>query len=135
MNKKYLMNGFAALALVASVSSCTKDVTAMSQGEIDEKSKENAELQLGLRIPDGQTWNMASQVTANVAINLGLDQSYTVGIYDENPLYNKNAKYYTLEEVSEGGTLNASLTIPQTSKRSILRFMIASIAVWFMRLT
>jgi len=112
MNKKYLMNGFAALALVASVSSCTKDVTAMSQGEIDEKSKENAELQLGLRIPDGQTWNMASQVTANVAINLGLDQSYTVGIYDENPLYNEKAKYYILEEVNEGETLNSSLTIP-----------------------
>jgi hypothetical protein len=112
MNKKYLMNGFAALALVASVSSCTKDVTAMSQGEIDAKAKENAELQLGFSIPDGQTWNMASQVEANVAINLGLDQSYTVGIYDENPLYNEKAKYYILEEVNEGETLNSSLTIP-----------------------
>lgn len=112
MNKKYLMNGFAALALIASVSSCTKDVTAMSQGEIDAKAKENAELQLGFSIPDGQTWNMASQVEANVAINLGLDQSYTVGIYDENPLYNEKAKYYILEEVNEGETLNSSLTIP-----------------------
>ena len=112
MNKKSLMNGFAALALVASVLSCTKDVTAMSQGEIDAKAKENAELQLGFSIPDGQTWNMASQVEANVAINLGLDQSYTVGIYDENPLYNEKAKYYILEEVNEGETLNSSLTIP-----------------------
>ena len=84
----------------------------MSQGEIDTKSKENAELQLGLRIPNGQTWDMASQVATNIAVNLGLDQSYTVGIYDKNPLYNKNAKYYTLKEVHEGGTLNTSLTIP-----------------------
>lgn len=84
----------------------------MSQGEINTKSKENAELQLGLSIPNGQTWNMASQVTTNIAVNLGLDQSYTVGIYDKNPLYNKNAKYYTLKEVHEGGTLNTSLTIP-----------------------
>ncbi len=112
MNKKFLIKGFAALALVVSISSCTKDVTAMSQGEINTKSKENAELQLGLSIPNGQTWDMASQVTANIAVNLGLDQSYTVGIYDKNPLYNKNAKYYTLKEVHEGGTLNTSLTIP-----------------------
>ncbi len=112
MNKKFLIKGFAALALVVSISSCTKDVTAMSQGEIDTKSKENAELQLGLNIPNGQTWDMASQVTTNIAVNLGLDQSYTVGIYDKNPLYNKNAKYYTLKEVHEGGTLNTSLTIP-----------------------
>ena len=112
MNKKFLIKGFAALALVVSISSCTKDVTAMSQGEIDTKSKENAELQLGLSIPNGQTWDMASQVTTNIAVNLGLDQSYTVGIYDKNPLYNKNAKYYTLKEVHEGGTLNTSLTIP-----------------------
>ena len=53
MNKKFLIKGFAALALVVSISSCTKDVTAMSQGEIDTKSKENAELQLGLSIPNG----------------------------------------------------------------------------------
>jgi hypothetical protein len=91
MNKKFLIKGFAALALVVSISSCTKDVTAMSQGEIDTKSKENAELQLGLSIPNGQTWDMASQVATNIAVNLGLDQSYTVGIYDKNPLYNKNA--------------------------------------------
>ena len=112
MNKKFLIKGFAALTFVVSISSCTKDVTAMSQGEIDTKSKENAELQLGLSIPNGQTWDMASQVATNIAVNLGLDQSYTVGIYDKNPLYNKNAKYYTLKEVHEGGTLNTSLTIP-----------------------
>ncbi len=116
MNKKYLMNGFAALALVASVSSCTKDVTAMSQGEIDEKSKENAELQLGLRIPDGQTWNMASQVEANVSVNLGLDQEYTVAVYDKNPLYDSSARFYTMGKVQEGGSFNASITLPTAAK-------------------
>jgi hypothetical protein len=110
------MNGFAALALVASVSSCTKDVTAMSQGEIDEKSKENAELQLGLRIPDGQTWNMASQVEANVSVNLGLDQEYTVAVYDKNPLYDSSARFYTMGKVQEGGSFNASITLPTAAK-------------------
>jgi len=86
MNKKYLMNGFAALALIASVSSCTKDVTAMSQEEIDAKAKENAELQLGFSIPDGQTWENASQVSANVSVGMTAGENYTVAIYSNNPV-------------------------------------------------
>ena len=61
MIKKYLMNGLAALAIVAGISSCTKDVTAMSPVDEAQKAKENAELQLGFEIPDGQTWDMASR--------------------------------------------------------------------------
>lgn len=112
MNKKYLMNGFAALALIASVSSCTKDVTTMSQSEIDSKAKENAELQLGFTIPDGQSWVMASQVTADISVNLGLDQEYTVGIYDKNPLYDSSAKFFVMETVKEGEALSTSFSLP-----------------------
>ena len=116
MNKKYLMNGFAALALIASVSSCTKDVTTMSQGEIDAKAKENAELQLGFSIPDGQTWNMASQVEANVTVNGDYGANYTVSIYEENPFQNNNhATVLGKADVVSGGTATINITCPNAS--------------------
>lgn len=113
MNKKYLMRGMAALALLAGFSSCVKDVDGSSSGINEEqRAKENAELQLGFMIPDGQTWDMASQVTANVSVNLGLDQEYTVGIYDKNPLYDSSAKFFALETVKEGEALSTSFSLP-----------------------
>lgn len=112
MNKKYLMNGFAALVLVASVSSCTKDVTTMSQGEIDAKAKENAELQLGFSIPDGQTWDMASQVTANVTVNGDYGANYTVTIYENNPFINNTGVVLGKAEVTSGGTATFDFTCP-----------------------
>ena len=116
MNKKYLMNGFAALALVAGFSSCTKDVTTMSQGEIDTKSKENAELQLGLSIPEGQTWSMASQVEANVTVNGDYGVNYTVSIYEENPFTNNNhATVLGKADVVSGGTATINFTCPNAS--------------------
>lgn len=111
MNKKYLMNGFAALALVASVSSCTKDVTAMSQADQEAAAKENAELQLGLNIPDGQTWDMSTQVTAVVDVNLNPSETYTVGICDKNPLNYDDAKFYVLKN-ADGGRISATFTAP-----------------------
>lgn len=113
MNKKYLMKGLAALAIVAGFSSCVKDVDGSSSGINEEqKAKENAELQLGFMIPDGQTWDMASQVTADISVNLGLDQEYTVGIYDKNPLYDSSAKFFVMETVKEGGALSTSFSLP-----------------------
>lgn len=117
MNKKYLMNGLAALAIVAGISSCTKDVTAMSPVDEAQKAKENAELQLGFVIPDGQTWDMASQVTANISVNLGLDQEYTVAVYDKNPLFNSSAKFFAMETVKEGKALSTSFTLPNSLEK------------------
>ncbi len=113
MNKKYLMKGMAALALLAGISSCVKDVDGSSSSINEEqKAKENAELQLGFMIPDGQTWDMASQVTADISVNLGLDQEYTVGIYDKNPLYDSSAKFFVMETVKEGEALSTSFSLP-----------------------
>ena len=117
MIKKYLMNGLAALAIVAGISSCTKDVTAMSPVDEAQKAKENAELQLGFEIPDGQTWDMASQVTANISVNLGLDQEYAVAVYDKNPLFNSSAKFFAMETVKEGKALSTSFTLPNSLEK------------------
>ena len=110
MNKKYLMRGFAALALVASVSSCTKDVTTMSPEEIDAKAKENAELQLGFSIPDGQTWDMASQVEANVAVNLNAGETYEVAIYSNNPIIDGKGVVLAKGSVTNGNSFLESFT-------------------------
>ena len=69
MDKKYLMNGLAALAIVAGISSCVKDVDGVNTADQEKAAKENAELQLGLNIPDGQTWEMSTQITANVSVD------------------------------------------------------------------
>ena len=117
MNKKYLMNGFAALALIASVSSCTKDVTTMSQSEIDSKAKENAELQLGFTIPDGQSWVMASQVTANVAVNGDYGTNYTVTIYENNPFTSDNTGVVLgSAEVKSGEVATFDFTCPNEAE-------------------
>jgi hypothetical protein len=103
----------AALALLAGFSSCVKDVDGSSSGINEEqRAKENAELQLGFMIPDGQTWDMASQVTADISVNLGLDQEYTVGIYDKNPLHDSSAKFFVMETVKEGEALSTSFSLP-----------------------
>ena len=111
------MNGLAALAIVAGISSCVKDVDGVTPAQEAEQAKENAELQLGIVIPDGQTWEMASQVTANISVNLGLDQEYTVAVYDKNPLFNSSAKFFAMETVKEGKTLSTSFTLPNSLEK------------------
>ena len=73
MNKKYLMNGLAALAIVAGISSCVKDVDGVNTADQEKAAKENAELQLGLTIPEGQTWEMSQQIAANVTVDLNAE--------------------------------------------------------------
>ena len=108
------MNGLAALAIVAGVSSCTKDVTAMSPVDEAQKAKENAELQLGFVIPDGQTWDMASQVEANVTVNGDYDANYTVTLYENNPFASDKAIVLGKAEVKSGSTANINFTCPNS---------------------
>lgn len=115
MNMKYLMKGIAALALVAGFASCVKDVEGLTPAQEDEQAKENAELQLGITIPEGQTWNMSTQVSANIGVTLNPSESYTVGICDKNPLNYADAKFYVLKKVENGG-ISATFTAPSGKK-------------------
>ena len=112
MNKKYLMKGLAALAIVAGISSCVKDVDGVNTADQEKAAKENAELQLGLTIPEGQTWEMSQQIAANVTVDLNAEETYTVGICDKNPLNYDDAKYYVLKK-AEGGRISATFTAPK----------------------
>ena len=109
------MKGMAALALLAGFSSCVKDVDGSSSGINEEqKAKENAELQLGFMIPDGQTWDMASQVEANVTVNGDYDANYTVTLYENNPFASQAAVVLGKAEVKSGSTANINFTCPNS---------------------
>lgn len=110
MNKKYLMRGFAALALVAGFSSCVKDVDGISPAEEAEKAKENAELQLGLQIPEGQSWNMSTQVTANVNVSKKAGETYRVTVYSNNPLADGKGVFLTRGTINNGETFTGKFT-------------------------
>ncbi len=136
MNKKYLMNGFAALALIASVSSCVKDVDGISPAEEAEKAKENAELQLGLNIPDGQTWEMSQQIAANVTVDLNAGETYEVAVYANDPIADGVGKVLAKGTVQNGNTYTAKFTgskatsqlwVGVTDQNNYTRYKLASV--------
>jgi len=112
MKKRYLIWGMAV---------CTMGMTMVSCADDDQydasKGIKNAEQVLGLSIDPNQDWKMTTEVTANIAVNLGLDQNYTVVVYNENPLYNKNATYYLRQTVAEGEVLTRQFSVPLTTTR------------------
>ena len=110
MKKKYLMNGMALLALGLTMGSCSKET-----GFTEKDAVSHAEKELGVTINSNTDWKMTQEVKANVSVNLGLDQQYTVAVYDVNPLFNEDATYYAKKEVNEGGTVSLSMDLPQAS--------------------
>ena len=110
MNKKYLMKGLTALALIVGFTSCVKDVESISPAEEAEKAKENAELQLGLQIPEGQSWNMSTQVTANVNVSKKAGETYRVTVYSNNPLADGKGVFLTRGTINNGETFTGKFT-------------------------
>lgn len=110
MKKKYLMNGMAVLALGLMAVSCSKEVEYSP-----EASKNHAEDVLGVTIDSNQDWKMSQDMTAYVTVNLGLDQEYTVLLYDKNPLYNSDASYFGKQRIKEGGTAAMTISVPAAS--------------------
>ena len=110
------MKGFAALAIVAGISSCVKDVDGLTPAQEAEQAKDNAEQMLGVTIPEGQTWEMASQVEASVTVNGDYGAKYTVSIYENNPFINNTAVLLGRAETVSGGTASTSFTCPNATK-------------------
>ncbi len=109
MNKKYLMTGMAAMAL-AIVAGCSRDDGIRNYS--DEEKVQYAQEQLGIEIDPNQDWNMTATIKASVTVNLGLDQKYTVGIYDANPMSGSNVHFYAKESVDEGGRVELAFEAP-----------------------
>lgn len=104
--------GVAAVCCCLAVAGCTRDgfLTA-------EEGVERAERVLGVTIDPGQDWLMSATVTADLTVTLELDQSYTVVVYDENPLYNEQAVYYLKTTVGEGVPQRAVFSVPAARSR------------------
>lgn len=108
------MKGLAALALLAGFSSCVKDVdggSRVSPEDTDKALKEAASLNYGLNIPDGQTWDMTTQVSANVNVNLTPGETYSVAVYANDPIADKKGVYLTKGTVKNGGTFTSTFTV------------------------
>lgn len=107
--KKYLRYSLAFL-IAALFAGCSHDVVFTEPS--NEEALQNAAEKLGVEIDPNQKWNLATAIQANVAVNLGLDQEYTLVIYDKNPLFNDDVHYYAKTMVTEGDTARLNLDMP-----------------------
>ena len=107
--KKYLINGLAACAMLLSVG-CSHDNDFSMPSK--EEALSNATEKLGVEIDPNMNWNLATAIEANVSVNLGLDQEYTLVIYDKNPLFNDDVHYYAKTMIKEGETATLKLDVP-----------------------
>ena len=105
-NLKYI---FAALSMTLFVG-CSHD-TDFSMPSTEE-ALQNAAEKLGVEIDPSMNWNAATAIKANVSVNLGLDEEYTVVIYDKNPLFNDDVHYYAKTTMKEGETTTLNLDVP-----------------------
>ena len=116
--KKYLMSGLAAIAICAAFTSCSKNNDIYDQNAVNEqknaaKSESYAtsfEKLVGGQINSNQDWNLFANYSASIKVNAGFAQNYTVGIYTQNPLFNKEANCLAVAKVKEGETANISFT-------------------------
>ena len=100
---------FAALSMTLFVG-CSHD-TDFSMPSTEE-ALQNAAEKLGVEIDPSMTWNAATAIKTNVSVNLGLDEEYTVVIYDKNPLFNDDVHYYAKTTMKEGETVTLNLDVP-----------------------
>ena len=104
-----LRYSMAALAM-ALFMGCSHDME-YSQPSKEQVQKNVAE-KLGIEIDPNQNWNASMAITANVSVNLGLDQEYTLVIYDKNPLFEDDVFYYAKTMVKDGETATLKLDVP-----------------------
>ena len=107
--ERILRYSMAALAMALFVG-CSHDME-YSQPSKEQVQKNVAE-KLGIEIDPNQNWNASMAITANVSVNLGLDQEYTLVIYDKNPLFEDDVFYYAKTVVKEGDTATLKLDVP-----------------------
>ena len=80
--RKYIFNGFAALAMGFAMTACTQDFNYEEQEQ--QVSLNNAQQTLGFYIPNNQDWVMSTTATATFNIE-GLSDEATVYVFSNNP--------------------------------------------------
>lgn len=107
--KKILRYSLAVLSMTLFVG-CSHDMEFSQPSK--EQALKNAAERLGVEVDPDQKWNASTAITANVSVNLGLDQEYTLVIYDKNPLFEDDVFYYAKTMVKEGETATLKLDVP-----------------------
>ena len=106
--KKYLMSGVAALAMGLSFTGCSGDDLFTQEDAI-----RNAQEVLGVSIDANRNWNMATQVTANVAVTGDYAVNYEVVIYENNPFVDNKGTVLAKSTVLSGSTASFDFTVPK----------------------
>ena len=106
--KKYLMSGVAALAISLSFTGCSGDDLFTQEDAI-----RNAQEVLGVSIDANRNWNMATQVTANVAVTGDYAVNYEVVIYENNPFVDNKGTVLAKSTVLSGSTASFDFTVPK----------------------
>lgn len=106
--KKYLMSGVAALAIGLSLAGCSGDDLFTQEDAI-----RNAKEVLGISIDADRNWNMATQVTANVAVIGDYAVNYEVVIYENNPFVDNKGTVLARKTVYSGDTASFDFTVPK----------------------
>ena len=108
--KKYMMKGLAAVALLIAAAGCSHDSDYTPP--TNEEALQNATEKLGISIDPNQDWSMTASLEATISVDLGLDDAYTVAVYDKNPLYTNDVHYYAKTQMKEGETTTLKLDVP-----------------------
>ncbi len=112
MKRHYFLPAVSVMAWAALSSGC-KHETDFDNSVSTEDVLANAEMRLGIEIDPNQDWVMTETMTADITVALGLDQEYTVAIYNANPLYDSNCIYYTRTKMAEGESRELTFTVPK----------------------
>lgn len=108
------MTGMAALTLCAAFTSCNKNENLFdpyAKGEAAKADYKKNFSEIVGEINPNQDWKLLGDMTAEVSVNLGIAQAYTVAIYNDNPNTNKEASLLGIaENVAEGATVTIKFT-------------------------
>lgn len=64
-------------------------------------------------IDSQQDWNMVSSRTANIAVKMGTGESYSVGVYKDDPLFHaSNCGLLAMGKVADGGSVTLKFDSP-----------------------
>ena len=117
MKKVYLMKGMAAMAFGLVVASCNKTDVFNPYAEQEAKQQEfTANFQESVMgdktIDPNQTWSTAVQSSVNISVNLDADVNYSVYVYIDNPVINKDAAYIGSAVIKSGQTQTINFARP-----------------------
>lgn len=121
MKKQLILKSAAAVVIGMAAVSCSHDNDVYDAGRIQTEAQENANAQYSssfaeniAEVSNKQDWKTVSERQAEVTVNLGVDQNYTVAIYSANPLFGGQSSLLALTTVSEGRTAQLKFDAPST---------------------